>query len=227
MENKMKNRKVMFTIMGIIILLYPIFGIGKDYYFGKIPYGYITNTVLDVMSEEGIVPIGEIIDGRRIRQHVIFDTHGIKAIKLFGATYARQNQGMLTVNLLEVKSNDILESWNIDVSNMKDNAYFDLNIKNGSNDLFGKECLLEIFSKGAYIGNAVTLYACKNDVYPDGYLELDGKVQVEDICFQIDGITETRGYLHTKISLRLYIVILFEVTLYLVYKNEKLKRQME
>ncbi len=213
----MEKGKILWIFMGVFVLLYPVLGLGKDYYLNKIPYGDISSMTLNVRSQESAKPIGEIIDGSVVRQSFAAGKKRIRSIKLSGATYDRKNQGILAVSLIDADSKEPLENWDIDVSELEDNAYFELDIKNDYG-ISGKKYVLEITARGAFPGNAVTLYACPENAYPDGEFSMNGKRQKGDLCFQIFE-AEKRSYLHTKVWLRIYASVAAGSILYAVYKT--------
>ncbi len=211
----MEKKKILFILIGILVLLYPVLGFGRDYFLKKIPYGNVFGMTLNVSAQENEKPMEEIIDGSVIRQSFIAGNNRIHSIKLYGATYARINQGILKIRLIDAENGNQLEKWDVDVSALEDNQYFSLDMKN-KQDLSGRKCVLEITSKGAFPGNAVTLYACQKNVYSDGEFSIDGKRQRGDLCFQIYEFLEKRSFVHVKIWLRIYVSAIAGCILYAV-----------
>lgn len=216
-----KHRKILIVSLGILFLCYPMLGALADHRTDQKPYGMISGIVLEVCMEEQAetYAVGELTDGSVLTQSFAVHTKKpISGIRLSGATYMRENQGILQIRLLDTDNQKLIQTWEKDVSFMSDNEYFTLWLDE-KRELYGKKCAVEIRGKGGWTGNAVTLYACKKDLYADGCLQLNGKRQAGDLCFQILGVTDKKSFWSVKIWIRVYVSAALIVLLYILHEK--------
>lgn len=107
----------------------------------------------DMLSANGV--IGEITSDMELIQPMRLDGDQLMGITLYGATYARENTGILH---LELRSKgETLATADVDVSSLEDNAIF--YVPFARKDISGvKTAELRITAPESSPGNAVTLY---------------------------------------------------------------------
>lgn len=101
-------------------------------------------------------PIGEITSDTELLQPLRLNGDQLLGIELYAATYARQNTGILHLEL--ISDGQTLAQTDVDVSLLQDNALFTVNLT--CDDISGiKTAQLRITAPQSAPGNAITLYA--------------------------------------------------------------------
>ena len=108
----------------------------------------------DMLTPSGV--INEITSDTTIEQRITVDGDSLLAVNFFGATYARQNTGVLHIDVCDL-SGQVLASQDVDVSQLQDNAEFSVVFSNPIS-ISGGQALLQITAPQATSGNAITLY---------------------------------------------------------------------
>ncbi|MFL0163863.1 ABC transporter permease [Candidatus Clostridium helianthi] len=166
-------------------------------------------------------PVGEILNNTKIEQDFSVNADIINGISLKVATYARINKGNLFVNLIDKQSGSSLFNQVVDVSNLKDNSDFFLNIKDRINGVKGKELALIITSDISDSNNSVTLYTAKDtNNFP---LYINGKLNQNNLSFSVEcGEKLWFGEYYWFIFVAgLLLLITYIINLMLKQKNEK------
>lgn len=124
----------------------------------------------------------EIIAGSKISQSFYSDQQGVSSIGFQVGTFMRQNFVQLNAELTNSKG-EVLRSKTFDVSNHPDNTYliFDFTPLESS---YNQNFSINISSPDGKPGNAVTLWATRQDSYLNGTLTIgDKKTQMDLIMF--------------------------------------------
>ena len=142
----------------------------------------------DMLTPGGV--LGEITDDVVVTQAIRFQGDYLKGITLYGATYGRQNTGMLHLEFYDGET--LLATRDVDVSGLEDNSPFAVSFVQA---LPRGVLQLRITAPNATYGNAVTLYygntrsAAKTEI--DAVLGADELVQVNGealdggLCLQV------------------------------------------
>ena len=146
------NPKTLKKGCGIAVLAYLILAvllnwIGGDQFRFK-------DSRTDMLTPSGVM--NEITSDMVLEQQIPVDGDLLLAVDFMGATYARQNTGVLHVEVCDL-SGEVLSTRDVDVSGMKDNAEFSVVFPEPV-AVSGGRAVLRITAPGAAPGNAVTLY---------------------------------------------------------------------
>ncbi|WP_270566741.1 ABC transporter permease [Clostridium beijerinckii] len=177
------NRKINIKKISIILIAFYLIA-GTLFYFigGEQLHIGKSNSSLSYQVVDS--PVGEILSNTKIEQDFSVNADIINKISLKVATYARINKGNLFVNLIDKQSGSTLFNQVIDVSNLKDNSDFFLNIENKINGVKGKELALIITSDISDRNNSVTLYTAKDtNNFP---LYINGKLNQNNLSFSVE-----------------------------------------
>ncbi len=119
---------------------------------------FIYSDALHVQSEQlpAMEVLPEIVEGDLYRQSFVPTSDGLTKIRLLPATYARINEGTMTVSL-EDNEGQNLGTWQYDVSTLPDNSYIDLTLNNRIEDCSGRTYYLNVSSTSSN-DSAATLY---------------------------------------------------------------------
>ncbi len=146
-------------------------------------------------------PVGQITKDVTVEQDFVSNADTITQIRVYGATYKRENTATVIIRLLRSPADapqDVLPErsamipvmeWTIDSSEMKDNKIIKLDVDPGEDNagLNGIRCLIEITSPDGEPELSPTFWMTEEDVYPDGHLVLNGYEQYNDLWFQVVG----------------------------------------
>lgn len=108
----------------------------------------------DMITPSGVV--NEITADVVLEQEIVVDGDLLTRLTLKGATYARSNTGALHIEICSLEG-QALTSYDVDVSQMQDNAEFSVAFPEPVK-ISGGRALLRITAPEATPGNAVTLY---------------------------------------------------------------------
>ena len=119
---------------------------------------FIYSDALHVQSEQlpAMEVLPEIVEGDLYRQSFVPTSDGLTKIRLLPATYARINEGTMTVSLEDNEGKN-LGIWQYDVSTLPDNSYIDLILNNRIEDCSGRTYYLNVSSTSSN-DSAATLY---------------------------------------------------------------------
>lgn len=112
------------------------------------------DTQTDMLSASGV--IGEITSDVTVTQRITVDGDLLPGLTLYGATYERQNAGILRVEVFD--GDVLLSSKDVDVSTLADNSTFYVPF-DAPVDIPDKPVELRITAPESTPGNAVTLYS--------------------------------------------------------------------
>lgn len=168
----MRNYRIKYVIFFIIIMME--ISVGSLYLISNGGY-------LDSSQEIGQVPIGEIIEGIKIEQEFICTENNFAGVEIFFATYQRENK---TDMIIEIKKdNEIIYKSRFNSKDIKDNQYKIFECTPISESL-GKKYTFVIYSIDAQPGNALTIWASKDDIYKDGSLIINKEKRQQDLKFR-------------------------------------------
>jgi hypothetical protein len=132
------------------------------------------------------LPLGEIVDGTVIQQKFSMNSHGFSQLKIFAATYARENSCTLIVSLY-VEPAELVQKVIRPCQSIIDNAYLTLSFPPIS-DSADKKFVLNIESKGASPGNAVTVWTGSSSGLNNGKLFVNTERNLNDVVLVLSVI---------------------------------------
>lgn len=181
------NEKINIKKISIIMIMaYLVIGIafyfigGEQLHIGKSNDGISYNVVE--------APIGEILGNTKIEQDFSVNADIINKISIKIATYGRTNKGNLFINLVDKKNGESLFKQTVDVSTLKDNSDFFLDIKENIKGVKGKSLALVITSDIDNVDNAITLWGGKSqERFP---LYINQQLSQKTILFSVQCVRE-------------------------------------
>ncbi|WML89826.1 DUF2142 domain-containing protein [Thiothrix lacustris] len=126
---------------------------------------------------------GELVKGRSFEQKFIASESKIAQIRVFLATFSRENSGDILLEILD-KNDVCVFSKNIMASKIKDNEWFGAEPRKLS-VVKGDYYKIRMTSKNGVLGSSITWWASKNDSYPYGNAIVDSVNLVSDFSFEI------------------------------------------
>lgn len=196
-----KAKIVMICLCGIILTGC---NLGKTKLIRKVPS---VKTQVDY-------PVGQITKDVVVAQSFVSNSNVITDVKLFGATYMRDNTANIEIKIYAAPDvttgdevitarpetyadYDLVAQWNIKSSEMADNeiialsiedSVLDENASKSNNNLLNKRCVLEISSPDGEPDMSPTFWMAEDDFYDKGCLSIAGYDQYNDIWFQVLGV---------------------------------------
>lgn len=162
---------------------------------------YLANNNVDT-------PIGEIIDGVTVEQIIPVDKV-ISSIDIMFATYARVNEGQVTVSIQGNTSGEIYTQEEIDASDINDNAYLSFDLQPTVDPQKDHNITISITSN-SLPGSAITIWSSTDDEIPEGDLLVDGSKLSGDLVL-IANTIEKMTYWQPVRILHLYYILFFSL----------------
>lgn len=131
---------------------------------------------------------GELSDGRVFEQTFLAESNNVLLLRLFMATFSRQNSGSILVEIVD-PGNKVIVSQKINAATVKDNEW--LTISTGGVPLNKhRNYKLRLTAPGVASGQAITWWASGAeangaDAYPQGHAIVDSVAQASDFAFEI------------------------------------------
>ncbi len=208
------------AIVTVIFLLLSMFPILKDFISRDYSYAYYEKDLfnIQIVDFNNAVNVGQLIDGRVIEQTFYCDATAISSISLYTQTYDRDNQGILTVQLIDLENDKIIEQWNVQLEDVPNNDYLTFDIDDPFRyTLNGCECELKIFSNGATTEDCITLISVPNQ-YMGGEIIVDGELSDDDLVCEIKGYSDVSNLENVRIWICLLLLLAVE---YLINKKSR------
>ena len=217
-------REIMAIVVCFLFTGFSFIPVLSDFIQKSYPYARTRLESMDVGWEpEGYSIVGEITTGTEVSQSFVCKTDVIQAITLSGATYARENDSILQILLIEEESGKPIEGWDLEAKDLKDNSPFTIRPEDPfrHSGMKGKRYQLVLLSEDAVSGNAVTVYYNIHDRYPNGSLTINGEDTGGDLIMQVVGITEPKKYENVRIWLCIYNAVIIHVIVWMAYRKAK------
>lgn len=203
--NESKDKIKSLIIFGIIIiLLIGIYGVYNFILEGR-------TKEIEISQKETDVSVGQILSSKVFEQTFISQSQTVNYFTLLFATYAKENDCTVFVDLCEGKN--IIQEWSFNGLELKDNTEKAFVLDTPLNDAYKKEFTIKITSNSKNEKNAVTLWYNTSDKYKNGALYLNGNDLEGDLFFRIFGDVKTSN---TVLINRFLIVTGFLIILYLI-----------
>jgi ABC-2 type transport system permease protein len=180
----MKQKKVTL-IQGCIIFIVVYFISSICLYFiagDKFKY---MKSQDDIAITDADVPIGELTKDIVVEQVFTARTDILDSISLMFATYARQNNGTVHIQLLNDEK--ILMDEELDVSKLEDNSFVTLRCDKPILNVNGATLRIVVFSETGTPGNSITLWLNNQQNGSDKRLLIDGEITNGTLCFTTEG----------------------------------------
>ncbi|WP_411343917.1 hypothetical protein ACE3MZ_20380 [Paenibacillus sp. WLX1005] len=167
-QNQFKRFLIPFILLVLFIYVY-IGNIGK---------------MTEVINTDGQKNVGEITSGTEVSQSFISPMNNLSGFSIKLATYARVNEGRVTLGIRELGDSRTIYSTTIKAESLPDNAYYDVRFPpiKFSKD---KKYLIFVSSTDSSAGHAITAYMSSKDTYSDGDYMKNGEQQQGDLAFKV------------------------------------------
>jgi hypothetical protein len=130
------------------------------------------------------IPVGEIHGDIQIGQTFLADYDGLSGIDVLMATYNRKNTGECIFHLKDdINRTEDLFSREIDISQIKDNTYFNFKFPKIRHSK-GKKIYFYIEAPYSQPGNAITIWSNSKDTYKEGEKIVNGVASEGDLAFK-------------------------------------------
>ncbi len=172
------NQKTLMKVCSVALVVYVLLAVAFYFICGD-QLKFRDNTT-DMLSANGV--IGEITSDVVLSQKIDLSGDRLIGLTLYGATYERQNTGILRVELYS--DDKLIALSDVDVSGLADNALF--YVPFNMEDISGvKTAELRISAPEGVSGNAVTLYV--GNTYQAAHNQIDAGLGVDDLLL-INGV---------------------------------------
>lgn len=210
-SKRLKNKRFKAVIVGVFAVL-SMTPIVRDFLLEDYSYAYYEKELFStqIIDFDNATNVGQLIDGRIIEQTFYCDIAAISSVDLYTQTYDRINNGTLTVQLIDMDNENIINTWNVDLREIPNNDYLHLSIDNPfSYEVNGRECELKIYSEGATTDDCVTLISVPNQ-YLGGEILADGETSNSDLVCSISGFGDVSNMENVRIWICLLLLIAVE-----------------
>jgi hypothetical protein len=136
---------------------------------------FLVTPPLDVETRgSGYTTVGELGDGRIVRQEFTAGADGLRRIDLLAATFGRTNRGQIELRVISTRDGRMCASRRLAASEVRDLDWLRIDFpeERGSR---GARYAVEIRGEGAQPGQAVTLLATAGGGLAGGRLTIDGQ----------------------------------------------------
>jgi hypothetical protein len=147
------------------------------------PDAFLVTHNMVVLSNSAEVAIGEIINEDKAIQTFKPKLNGLSAVSVMLATYARPTEGEIKFRLEDNNGKNLIEKV-VSAKAILDNSYYNFTFE-PILDSKDKTYRLIMWSEGSPSGKAITAWASKKDVYPEGKLTFKGDELSGDIAMKI------------------------------------------
>ena len=175
MDNKIVSVK---KICMVLLSLYVFFA-AAFYFIAQYQMKYTADEEVFI-GEEADSNLGEITDGTQILQTFTSQFKYIRGINLRFSTFARENEGEITVSLINMESGENLWETVLEASELKDNAWKKFVFEKAVvNDGTPESVLgIQIDIIGAKPGSAVTIGCQQSGIKETDILTVNGEIVV-------------------------------------------------
>ncbi len=182
-----------------------------------------SNKVVAENSEEDyedVKNVGEIKGDIEIEQTFYCEGSAIEYIRIYTTNYDRTNQGTIKVELWDKDENTLIDEWNVDMSEIPDYKYIQLDVANPFVvDSTAHTCAIKVSSQDASNGNAISLLKVPNH-YNGGSLYISGNEKDADIMFNVMGYGLPENKEYTRVALFIMLLCFVEGYIYIrIWRN--------
>lgn len=147
-------------------------------------YGGNIGKMTEAITTDGAQNVGEITDQTEIGQSFIAPMNNLSGFSIKLATYARSNNGDITLGIRNFGENKTIYSTTVKAESLADNVYYNLRfppIKFSEN----KEYYIFVKSEGSTKKHSITAYMSNKDIYKEGSILVNGIKKPGDLAFKV------------------------------------------
>lgn len=205
--------KLIYKIVCVAIVIVCFIPVLKDFATKDYPILYTESTILEVQiaNDEEMENVGEILQDTVVEQTFLCTVNTVNSLKIYTQTYGRNNWSTATIRLIDLQTDEVLQTWTEDAIGIPDNDYLELKVDNPfSHDMLNKYYAIQVSSTDSFSGNCITTVSVPNQ-YAQGKLTINGKDTKRDMVFSINGYGSPRNIEMTKIFVSLIFIAVLEL----------------
>jgi len=132
--------------------------------------------------------VGELVAGREVSQTITAVSDSILQVEVLTGTYARTNDADLTLDIINLSTNETIESVTVDTSTFVDNSYNEIDIDPVTTEP-GQKYALVFSSDNATEGDSITIYQTPEETASEGvyYATVDDDDTDYNLCVKVFG----------------------------------------
>ena len=199
------------TIRNYIFAVLICLGLGAFFYFVGGEELRCQTTSTEMAEANSTLP--EIVDGVEIRQKMTIEKDIVEKISIRMATYARANNGILTLSLVDNQTGKTLEECHVDVSLLPGDTLYEWEFSEPLTDCKGKTFTLTAGATSP-AGSGITFYINQN--VSDGNLSINNETISGMLCYSIQ---EKTNYWFGEYYWYIVLGVTASVVLYLIYSD--------
>lgn len=207
-------------ISSIVILAYIVIGVAFYFIGGEqLHFAKSSSSISYDISDS---TIGSVTKNTTVEQEFKVESDIISKISIKVATYARNNKGSLLIDIVNKENQNILFRQKVDVSTLKDNSDFYLDIKENILGVKNKKLAIVITSDTDNEDNAITLYSEKN-VDNNSPMYINNKLDTNNLSFSVECLDKLRvgDYYWYIFAIGLIALICYSINLSISQKKNK------
>ena len=209
---KCKQKKIMLSVATILIAILITAGIyhrNPDIYYQEIKENSMELPAYDKLT------MGDLVGKRDARQTFLSIQDTINSISVGVFSNERENDCQVTVELQDLSTNEICESWNFSGKRIPGSTYKLLKLKNPLKNTKGKMYQVRVYSEDASFGNAISVIADEGAEYEDGEFFLGGVKMTGAMMLEVTYANEETIVYKNKANLvRMGLMILIYLVLF-------------
>lgn len=213
--------KIIYRIVCVAIVIVCFIPVCKDFITKDYPILYTESTILEVQiaNDEEMENVGEILQDTIVEQTFLCTVNTVNSLKIYMQTYGRNNDSSVIIKLIDLQTDEILQTWEEYAIGIPDNDYLELKVDNPfSHDMLNKYYAIQITSEDSISGNCITTVSVPNQ-YANGVLTVNGEDTKRDMVFSINGYGSPRNIEMTKIFISLIFIVIMELVANIVFRK--------
>jgi len=127
---------------------------------------------------------GGILADTEIKQYIKAENNNLSGVSVYISTFEKQITSPYKLVLQDAKDRSTIREVSLDVSKIKDNAYYDISFEPIVKSK-GNSYIISIFPTESQVLSPITFQLSKPNIYTDGDLFIKGVKYEEDIVFRL------------------------------------------
>lgn len=199
---------------------------------GNRQYGYNEADIVDTYSTRRATgtstsTTGKITPGSCIVQGFHSGNTHVTRIQLETWAYQGDSSGFVHIELRDAQNT--IAYWNYNMSMLTNEGWIELSLDHPfTYDTMNKDLYIVISSVLTDSQHATSFVTVTKDIYPEGGLYIDGRLQDADLQFIVSGTGRLKTFTGTRIITCIELTMIAELVLYFIYREIcRRKRQRE
>lgn len=166
----------------IILLIFVVSIVGFSMHYSyKFESDYAVDRIIYNDNNATESDIGPIKNDTIIRQEFSLNTEKISDIQLQFLTYERENNGTVTITLYDFETNQPLYTTTIQMKNLKDGEFININMKDSLINVQNEKFVLELSVSNDTANDFITLQTTQGNTMDFSKLFINGVEQNADL----------------------------------------------